>query len=629
MTGYTSDAVEVLKGLAPVQKRPGMYTETDKPNHLAQEVIDNSVDEAISGHANKIVVKVTKDGYISVEDNGRGMPVDIHSEEKKSGVEVILETLHAGGKFSGDSYGFSGGLHGVGISVVNALSEDLSVTVKRGGAIYSITYKDTVKESALKKVGKALKSEKGTLVKFKPNPRYFDTVKFDRKSLWNLLRGKAILCSGLSIEFYDEFTDHTEVFCYENGIKEFIDIESDLENDSVGQIIFEGSHKKEDMEVEWACFWSQENSSLHHAFVNLIPTAQGGTHVTSLKNGIFDGVKEYAEFHSNIPKKIKISSDDTWKNTNFVISLKMNDPNFSGQTKERLSSRECASFISSIVKDSLSLYMSQNTEVAELLMELFVSNASVRQNTAVKVERKKVGKNNPLPGKLTDCNSRNRDECEIFLVEGDSAGGSAKGGRDREIQAILPLRGKILNSWEADQAKINGSEEIKNITTAIGVDANSEDLSELRYGKICILADADSDGLHIATLIIALFVKHFKPVVKAGHLYVAMPPLYRIDIGKKVFYALDEGEKESILRDAKKNKLRGEISVLRFKGLGEMNPSQLKETTLNPQTRRLIQLDMPDDDESHDVLNMLLAKKRANDRRKWIESFGDKATLEV
>jgi topoisomerase-4 subunit B len=629
MTGYTSDAVEVLKGLAPVQKRPGMYTETDKPNHLAQEVIDNSVDEAVSGYADKIIVKITKDGYVSVEDNGRGMPIDIHSEEKKSGVEVILETLHAGGKFSGKSYGFSGGLHGVGISVVNALSEDLNVTVKRDGGIYSINYKNAIKESELKKVGKAPKSEKGTIVKFKPNPIYFDTVKFDRKALWNLLRGKAILCSGLTIEFYDEYSDHTEVFCYQNGIKEFIDIESDLENDSVGQIIFEGSHKNENMEVEWACFWSHESSSLHHAYVNLIPTIQGGTHVTSLKNGIFDGVKEYAEFHANVPKKIKINADDTWKNTNFVVSLKMRDPNFSGQTKQRLSSRECASFISSIVKDSLSLYMSQNTESADLLMELFVSNASIRQNTAVKVERKKVGKNNPLPGKLTDCNSKNRDECEIFLVEGDSAGGSAKGGRDREIQAILPLRGKILNSWEANQAKINASEEIKNITTAIGVDANSEDLSELRYGKICILADADSDGLHIATLIVALFAKHFKPVIKAGHLYVAMPPLYRIDIGKKVFYALDEGEKESILQNAKEKKLRGEISVLRFKGLGEMNPSQLKETTLNPQTRRLIQLEMTDDDEAVDVLNMLLAKKRADDRRKWIESHGDKATLEV
>jgi topoisomerase-4 subunit B len=629
MTEYNSDEVKVLKGLDPVQKRPGMYTDTEKPNHLAQEVIDNSVDEAISGYADKIIVKITKDGYLSVEDNGRGMPVDIHSEEKKSGVEVILDTLHAGGKFEGNSYGFSGGLHGVGISVVNALSEDLHVTVRRNGGIYSINYKDAVKQSELKKIGKCLKSDKGTTVRFKPNPIYFDTDKFDRRSIWNLLRGKAILCSGLTIEFYDEFEDHTETFCYQKGIREFIDIEADLENDSVGEIVFEGVNKKEDMEVEWACFWTQEKSSLHHAYVNLIPTIQGGTHVTALKNGLLEGVKEYVEYHGNVPKKIKITAEDIWRSTNFVVALKMNDPKFAGQTKEKLSSRECTPFISSTIKDSLSLYLSQNTESAEKLMELFISNASTRQNTAVKVERKRLGKSIALPGKLTDCNNSNRDECELFLVEGDSAGGSAKGGRDRDFQAILPLRGKILNSWEADQSKLNSSEEIKNITTAIGVDTNSDDLSGLRYGKICILADADSDGLHIATLITALFVKHFSAVVKAGHLYVAMPPLYRIDIGKNVFYALDENEKEFILQDAVKKKLRGDVNVLRFKGLGEMNPNQLKETTLKPESRRLIQLGMPDEEETSEAMDMLLVKKRAGDRRKWIESSGDKATLEV
>lgn len=629
MTDYNSDSVEVLKGLAPVQKRPGMYTNTESPNHLAQEVIDNSVDEAISGHATKIIVKLLKNGYLSVEDNGRGLPVDMHKEEKKSGVEVILDTLHSGGKFSGNSYGFSGGLHGVGISVVNALSEDLHVSVKRDGGEFYINYKDGVKSSPLNQVGKAPKSERGTTVLFKPNPIYFDTVKFDKLALWNLLRGKAILCSGLSIEFYDEFTDHNEVFCYVNGIKEFIDIEADLENDAVGQIVFEGVHKREDMELEWACYWSPERSTLHHAYVNLIPTILGGTHVNSLKNGLFEGVKEFAEFHSNVPKKIKIAAEDIWKNTNFVVALKMRDPKFAGQTKEKLSSRECAPFIVATVKDALSLYLSQHTADAEVLMELFVANASARQNTAVKVERKKIGKSIALPGKLTDCNSSNRDECELFVVEGDSAGGSAKGARDRDFQAILPLRGKILNSWEADQSKLNASEEIRNITTAIGVDTNSDDLSGLRYGKICILADADSDGLHIATLFIALFVKHFKAVVEAGHLYVAMPPLYRIDIGKHVFYALDEDERELILKNAKEKNIRGEVNVLRFKGLGEMNPSQLKETTINPSTRRLIQLRMPDEDETTDVMDMLLVKKRASDRREWIESFGDKATLEV
>tara|TARA_B100001245_G_C22894267_1_gene431350 strand:- start:5916 stop:7805 length:1890 start_codon:yes stop_codon:yes gene_type:complete len=629
MTQYQSDDIEALKGLDPVKRRPGMYTDTDKPNHLAQEVIDNSVDEAISGHADKISVTLTKDGFVIVEDNGRGMPVDMHSTEKVSGVEVILDTLHAGGKFSGKSYGFSGGLHGVGISVVNALSEELVVTVKRDGGIYEIVYRDGIKESALKKIGKCLKKEKGTKVKFKPNPIYFDSVSFDKKSLFNLLRGKSILCSGLLIEYYDEASDHRESFCYKDGIREFVDIETDFENTAVEQVLFEGRHVKEDMEVEWACFWSTEGSELQHAYVNLIPTLQGGTHVTSLNTGIFEGVKEYADYHENIPKKITLKKEDVWKNINFVISLKMREPKFAGQTKKVLSSKECVPFISSFVKDSLSLYLSQHTESATKLMEMFIDNASSRQKTAVKVERKKLGKSIAIPGKLTDCDNENRDETELFLVEGDSAGGSAKAGRDRNFQALLPLRGKILNSWEADQSKLNKSEEIKNITSAIGVDTNSDDLSGLRYGKVCILADADSDGLHIATLCIALFVKHFKPLVEAGHIYVAMPPLYRIDIGKNVFYALDDGEKDAVIKKAKKDKLRGEISVLRFKGLGEMNPKQLKETTLAPETRRLVQLKMPNEYETNDVLDMLLAKKRASDRRVWIESHGDKATLEV
>ena len=575
------------------------------------------------------ITQFDKDGYLSVEDDGRGMPIDMHEEEGKSGVEVILEELHAGGKFSDSTYAFSGGLHGVGISVVNALSQDLQVEIKRDAGRHSISYSDGEKQSELTKVGKANKKETGTIVKFKPNPTYFDTSKFDHSSLWNLLRGKAILCPSLEIIFVNELTEQEDTFCYSGGIKEFIDIEADLENDSVGQIVFEGRHSKEDIEIEWACFWGQERSSLHHAYVNLIPTVNGGTHVNALRNGLFEGVKEFADYHGNIPKKIKLSNDDIWRNTNFVVSLKMKDPKFAGQTKEKLSSRECSPFIISVVKDALSLYLSQHTDKAEQLMELFVSNASSRQKTAIKVERKKINKSIALPGKLTDCDSENRDECELFVVEGDSAGGSAKGGRDRETQAILPLRGKILNSWEADQSKLNASEEIKNITSAIGVDTNSDDLSELRYGKICILADADSDGLHIATLFIALFIKHFKAVVEAGHLYVAMPPLYRIDIGKHIFYALDDGEKDAIIADARKKNIRGEANVQRFKGLGEMNPSQLKETTLAPSTRRLIRLEMPNEEETVNIMDKLLMKKRSKDRRQWIESEGNKATLEV
>lgn len=635
---YNSDKIVVLKELEPVQKRPAMYTDVQRPNHLAQEVIDNSVDEAINGHASKINVTIFEDGSIEIIDNGRGMPIDIHPEENMSGVEVILEKLHAGGKFEGENYGFSGGLHGVGISVVNALSELLDVNIKRDGKLHHIQYENGKKKAPLQVVPgtKFSKKETGTTIRFKPNPAYFDTVEFDLKSMKELLKGKAILCAGLEVVFHNDAKGETEFYFFEEGLPAFLRQQDDV-NEAVGDIIFTGNvdnkntKSKDDspMSVEWACYFTESKTHLHHAYVNLIPTVNGGTHVNALRQGLIDGLKEYANLHNLIPRGIKIMPDDLWKNTQFVISSKMLDPRFEGQQKGRLMSRECVPFISSVLKDALSLLLNDNIEKATHLVNLVISNASTRQRASKIIVRKKVGKAIALPGKLTDCKTDTRNEAELFVVEGDSAGGSAKQARDKVTQAIMPLRGKILNTWELDSHAIMASEEVKNISIAIGVDPDSDDLSELRYGKICILADADSDGLHIATLFVALFVKHFTSVIKAGHLYVAMPPLYRIDVGKHVFYALDDGEKESTLKMIESKKFKGKINVQRFKGLGEMNPSQLRETTLDPATRRLVKVEIRDSDAANEKFDMLLAKRRANHRKAWLEENGNLADIEV
>lgn len=618
---YNSNAITVLRDLEPVKKRPGMYTDVSCPNHLLQEVIDNSVDEALSKYASLVEVTFHKDGSASVQDNGRGMPVDLHPVEKKSGVEVILETLHSGGKFDQKSYGFSGGLHGVGISVVNALSETLHVSIKRNGKRYSISYNNGNKTGPLTIVkGETFnKSDTGTLVHFLPAAKYFDSVAFQRARLIDLMKGKALLCPGVTIRIYEEDSDKETLFCFDNGIESFLH-EQPLSEEAVSKWFFIGEHKQAEpvMEFSWGVFFTESKSQLSKCYVNLIPTPLGGTHLNAFRQGVHEAILEFATLHNLLPKNVKLQPDDIFPHLNFVISLKMHDPIFAGQTKERLASRDCATMVSKGIKDHLSLYLNANLDTAELIFKIALSNAQTRLRAAKKIERKELGKAMALPGKLTDCDAEERDLTELFVVEGDSAGGSAKQARDRRYQAVMPLRGKILNSWEVSPEEILASEEIHNIAAAIGVDPNSDDLSGLRYGKICILADADSDGLHIASLFTALFIKHFPSVVDAGKLYVAMPPLYRIDIGKDVFYALDPQERDDIVAKQKK-KHNTQVNIQRFKGLGEMNPDQLRETTLDPVTRRLVQLNLPDPG-GMEVMDLLLSKKRASHRRDWIAS---------
>ena len=622
-TEYNAEAIEVLSGLDPVRKRPGMYTETTRPNHLAQEVIDNSVDEALAGYASELKVILHPDQSLEVMDNGRGMPVDIHPQHKVSGVELILTRLHAGGKFSNKNYQFSGGLHGVGVSVVNALSNKLEITIRRGGEIYSIGFADGYKASELAVVGTCGKRNTGTTVHFWPDGKYFDSAKFSVSRLKHVLRAKAVLCPGLKVTFQDLNSNETEVWHYEDGLTDYL-FGAVQGFELLPTEPFTGSLKGEKEAVDWAVIWLPEGGELiTESYVNLIPTAQGGTHVNGLRTGLLEAMREFCEYRNLLPRGIKLAPDDIWERCAYVLSTKLADPQFSGQTKERLSSRECAGFVSGVVKDSFSLWLNQNTDIAEQLAELCISTAQRRMRKAKKVVRKKIASGPALPGKLADCSSQDMSRTELFLVEGDSAGGSAKQARDREFQAIMPLRGKILNTWEVDSSEVLASQEIHNISIALGVDPASENISDLRYGKVCILADADSDGLHIATLLCALFIQHFRPLVEKGHIYVAMPPLYRIDIGKEVFYALDEGEKNGILDRLQAEKKRGKVNVQRFKGLGEMNPIQLRETTMAPDTRRLVQLTVEDFPETRQVLDMLLAKKRAGDRKQWLETKGN------
>jgi len=627
MSNYDSSSIEVLSGLDPVRKRPGMYTETERPNHLAQEVIDNSVDEAIAGFGDKINVILYKDGSLSVEDNGRGMPVDIHEGENKPGVEVILTKLHAGGKFSNDSYQFSGGLHGVGISVVNALSSLVEVWIRRDGKEHYITFSDGLKKSDLEVIGSVGKRNTGTKVKFIPDPQFFDSSKFSATKLRHNLRSKAVLCPGLEINFHNEIDDTKDKWVYKEGLKDYLSASLDG-LDCLPESPFVVNYESDEQQLHCSLAWTEYNTNVvAESYVNLIPTSQGGTHVNGLRSGLTDALKEFCEFRNLIPKNIKITPDDVWQKIAYVLSIKMLDPQFSGQTKERLSSRESAGFVSNVVKDAFSLWLNQHTSVAEKIAELAIMNAQSRLKTGKKVVRKKIVSGPALPGKLSDCTSNDLDQTEVFLVEGDSAGGSAKQARDKEYQAILPLRGKILNTWEVDSEQVLASNEIHDISIAIGLEPNNEDLTGLRYGKICILADADSDGAHIATLICTLFVKHFPKLIKEGHVYVAMPPLYRIDAGKQVHYALDNDEKDAIIRKIENENRRVKIQVQRFKGLGEMNPSQLRETTMLPDTRRLIQLTLENPLQVFQTMDMLLSKKRAPDRKKWLEEKGNLANV--
>ena len=584
MSNYDASSIEVLTGLEPVKKRPGMYTDTENPNHLAQEVVDNSVDEAVSGYATQINVTLHTDNSMSVEDNGRGIPIDIHPKEGTPAVEVILTKLHAGGKFSNDSYQFSGGLHGVGISVVNALSSSIEVWIKRDAKQYYMKFESSVKSNDLEEIGTVGKRNTGTLIKFMPEAKFFDSVKFSIKKLRHNLRSKAVLCPGLEVNFKNEIDETEDTWLFKDGIKDYLQASLDgLE--CVPSIPFVTSFETKEEQLDCALTWTENTSNITaESFVNLIPTIGGGTHVNGLRSGLTDALKEFCEFRNLIPKNIKLTPDDVWQRIAYVLSIKILDPQFSGQTKERLSSRECASFVSGVVKDSFSLWLNQHTDIAEKIAELAILNAQSRLKTAKKVVRKKIVSGPALPGKLSDCTSSDLEQTEVFLVEGDSAGGSAKQARDKNYQAILPLRGKILNTWEVDSSQVLASNEIHDISIAIGLEPDNNDLSGLRYGKVCILADADSDGLHIATLICALFVKHFPKLVSQGHVYVAMPPLYRIDAGKQVFYALDDKEKEQFEARLLKENKRQKIQVQRFKGLGEMNPKQLRETTMQPDT---------------------------------------------
>ena len=627
---YTADSIEVLSGLDPVKKRPGMYTDTSRPNHLAQEVIDNSVDEALAGHADQIDIILHSDHSLTVIDNGRGMPVDMHAEEGVSGVELILTRLHAGGKFSNKNYQFSGGLHGVGISVVNALTSALEVKIRRNGQVHRIAFANGHKVSELEVVDTVGQRNTGTSVTFLPDPQYFDSAKFSVPRLKHVLRAKAVLCSGLTVTFLDLTTATKEKheWYYQEGLEDYLQGAND------GYVCipatpFVGNRKSEIEGVDWAVQWLPEGGDLtQEGYVNLIPTSQGGTHVNGLRSGLLDALREFCEIRTLLPRGVKLGPEDIWDRCCFVLSVKMQDPQFSGQTKERLSSRQIVAYVSGEVKDAFSLWLNKHTDEGELLADLVIGHAQKRLRAGKKVIRKKITQGPALPGKLADCSGTDVSRGELFLVEGDSAGGSAKQAREREFQAILPLRGKILNTWEVDSGQILASQEVHNIAVAMGVDPGADDLEGLRYGKICILADADSDGLHIATLLCALFVRHFKPLVAAGHVYVAMPPLYRIDIGKEVFYALDESEKQSVLDHITAEKKRGKVNVQRFKGLGEMNPSQLRETTMKPDSRRLVQLSIEVGDGTLEVMDMLLAKKRAGDRKAWLQEKGNLAQAE-
>jgi topoisomerase-4 subunit B len=622
---YDAADIEVLSGLDPVRRRPGMYTDTSRPNHLAHEVVDNSVDEAIAGHCKRIDVHLYRDDSLEVADDGRGMPVDKHPKEKIPGVELILTRLHAGGKFSGKNYQYAGGLHGVGVSVVNALSRNLEVWIRRGGKEYNLSFKGGKKVGKLTVVGKVGKQNTGTTIRFWPDSKYFDSEKFSVPQLTHLLRAKAVLCPGLKIRFQVEKPKQKLEWQYEGGLEQYL-------SEELGDVavlpaeLFGGSMSGAREEVDWSVGWLDEGAqTVTESYVNLVPTAQGGTHVNGFRAGLTEAIREYCDFRSLLPRGLRIAPEDVWDRVCYVLSVKIEDPQFSGQTKERLSSRECAAFVSGVVKDEFGLWLNQHPDTGDRIAQRIIELAQRRLKANKKVVRKKIVSGPALPGKLADCSSSEPERGELFLVEGDSAGGSAKQARDREIQAILPLRGKILNTWEVDQAELLASQEVHNISLAIGVDPGAADLSGLRYHKICILADADSDGLHIATLICALFTRHFPALVRQGHIFVAMPPLYRIDVGKDVFYALDDGEREGVLDRIEAEKIRGAVNVTRFKGLGEMNPAQLRETTMAPETRRLVQLTLEANDKTDQVLDMLLAKKRSKDRRKWLEKKGNLA----
>jgi topoisomerase-4 subunit B len=625
---YNASDIEVLSGLEPVKRRPGMYTDTTRPNHLAQEVIDNSVDEALAGHAKNVDVIVHGDGSVTVSDDGRGMPVDIHPEEGIPGVELILTRLHAGGKFNNRNYAFSGGLHGVGVSVVNALSTKVEVTIRRDGAVHRMDFANGDRITKLQVVGSVPKKQTGTMLRFWPDPKYFDTPKILLTKLRHLLQAKAVLCSGLTVRLLDEASGEKNEWYYEDGLRDYL--RSMLgQNEYLPPDLYVHSVQRDTEGVEFALAWLPEGDLVQESYVNLIPTAQGGTHVNGLRSGLTDALREFCDFRNLLPRGVKLAPEDVWDRLCFVLSSKMQDPQFSGQTKERLSSRNAAAFVENCAHDGFSLYLNHHVDMGERIAQLAIERAAARLKAEKQIVRKKITQGPALPGKLADCASSDLSRTELFLVEGDSAGGSAKQARDKDFQAILPLRGKILNTWEVESGSVLASQEVHDLAVAIGCDPGRDDISGLRYGKVVILADADSDGLHIATLLCALFLKHFPALVREGHAFVAMPPLFRVDVGKQVFYCLDEAERDAAIEKARRDKMKGAVSVMRFKGLGEMNPSQLRESTVHPNTRRLVQLTVDAEDGTSKVMDMLLSKKRAGDRKSWLEEKGDLASLEV
>jgi topoisomerase-4 subunit B len=628
MTTYDSSAIEVLTGLEPVRKRPGMYTLTERPNHLAQEVIDNSADEAIAGYADEIVVTLHDDSSVSVQDNGRGMPVDRHAKEGVTGVEVILTRLHAGAKFSDKSYRYSGGLHGVGVSVVNALSKKLEVWVRRDGNEYHMRFADGKKKQELKVVGQVGKRNTGTTVRFWPDETFFDSPKFSVPRLKHVMRAKAVLSPKLRMRFISELDPaDNEEWYFEDGLTDYL-LSELAGNTLLPESPYTGHFKGHDYEVDWAVVWlPEEGDIVGESYVNLIPTTQGGTHVNGFRTGLTEAIREFCEFRDMLPRNVKLAPEDVWARCSYILSVRMGNPQFTGQTKDRLSSREASAFVSGVTQDAFSIWLNNNVADAEKIANVAINQALVRLKQSKKVERKKLTSGPALPGKLADCTAQDLNRTELFLVEGDSAGGSAKQARDREFQAIMPLRGKILNTWEVESGEVLSSQEVHDIAVALGVDPGSNKLDGLRYGKVCILADADSDGAHIATLLCALFVKHFRKLVEEGHVYVAMPPLYRIDVGKHVYYALDDGEREGRLAQIAAEGLKGKVNIQRFKGLGEMNPSQLRETTMDPNTRRLVRLTLEDAEPAFATIDMLLAKNRAGDRKIWLTEEGNKAEI--
>ena len=626
-SAYTAEAIEVLSGLEPVRKRPGMYTDTTRPNHLAQEVIDNAVDEALAGHARRIDVTLGADGSFEVIDDGRGMPVDQHPQLKLPGVEVILTTLHSGGKFSEGHYQFSGGLHGVGVSVVNGLSRHLEVAIRRDGNEYAMTFAGGVKQKELEVVGKVGKRNTGTRLKFLPDAQYFDSVRFNKQRLLQLLRAKAVLCPGLLVTWHDEAAQERLEWQYEDGMPDYL-LQAVGDVPLIPEQPFMGHMTGEHEAADWAVVWLPEGGeAFTESYVNLVPTPAGGAHVSGLRSGLTEALRQFAERRALLPRGVKITAEDVSEHASWLLSVKLRDPQFAGQTKEKLSSRSCQAFVSGVVSDYFEQWLNRHPQSGDALAQLAISTAQSRQQKARKVQRKKVASGPALPGKLADCTSQDLSRTELFLVEGDSAGGSAKQARDREFQAVMPLRGKILNTWEVKPEEVFGSQEVHDIAVALGVEPGNAELGKLRYNKLCILADADSDGAHIATLLCALFVKHFRPLVAAGHVYVAMPPLYRIDVGKNVYYAIDDEEREGVLERITAEKQKGKPQVTRFKGLGEMDPLQLRETTMNPETRRLVQLTIADGDETNTLLDMMLGKKRVADRRAWLEDRGNLAEI--